>query len=122
MRFSILLFFLSLFSFGGFAEVTVEHKKYMAGFIEDLEEWNFPSAEEPLSDNEIKDRLVNCRYKDSLLDRWLPEYSDRNKCSFEIVHLLSNGLADYEKIKSTVSDLHIFSAEEEERIETPVVW
>ena len=129
MRF-ILFFTLMLIPAASFAEVTRAHKNYLLNFLKDLGGDAVPNPSwAPLGGDEIggvtdeglKDLLTSCRYRDSLLDKWLPEYSDRSKCSEVIVDLLLSGKAAYGKIGQTASALQVFSPKQEERIEKPIV-
>ena len=134
MRFILFPILMLLISPVSFADVTRAHKSYLLGFIKDLEVsdghqhsgygWGAFLGNREVTDEadeELTDELINCRYKDSLLDKWLPEYSDRRKCSAVIVGLLLNNQASYMQIKQAASDLRVFSPEQEERIEVPVV-
>ena len=126
MRF-ILFPLIMLFSSAGFAEVTGDHKNYLLDFIKDLGADAVPNPSDEawtpvLTDEKVKDLLTSCRYRVSRLDKWLPEFSDRDRCSETIVALLLKGQASYHQIRGAASDLQVLSPKQEERIEKPAVY
>lgn len=121
MRFFILLFFLSLISPSGFAEVTLEHRRYMQQFLHDIKDWYPAAADGHLSNAEVKAHLTNCRYRSSRLDEWLPEFSDRPKCSVVIIRMLAEGIS-YQQIQSVIAGLRHYTEAQERRIERPAVF